>query len=98
MKVWGLIYSCISTKATAIWAVPSYDSAHFLAALHRHCSTYGVPKYVLADHGPNIVARIEGQDRIDWDQVRQDAKGLKTTWELSAKGCRVDGVGSLAEV
>ena len=86
-KAWGLIYACLSTKAVAIWAVPAYDSATFLLAHHRHCATYGVPRLVLADHGPNLVARVHGEEFVDWEVIKSDSTGKLTTWNLSAKGC-----------
>ena len=41
-------------------------------AHHRHCSTYGVPRLIVADHQSSITASVEGQDQINWEEVIKD--------------------------
>ena len=55
IKVWALVLVCISTTATSITAMECYDTKSFVKALLRHSARYGYPKYLLPDHGSQLV-------------------------------------------
>ena len=86
MKVWGVMFSCLSTKAVCILAAPGYDTETFGVVYRKFCAIYGNPTKVFADHGPQIVAHA-GADALNLGSVAAAAGRKGTTWVFSPKGC-----------
>ena len=42
-KYWGVIFSCLATKACCILAYPVYSTAAFSVTYRRFCAIYGKP-------------------------------------------------------
>ena len=55
IKIWALIFVCVSTTATSIAAMEYYDTESFVKALLRHSARYGYPKHLLPDQGSQLV-------------------------------------------
>ena len=55
LKMWGVLYSCLSSKAVAVWTMSAYDAPAFLEAHHKHVSIYGAPQLILSDHGTQLM-------------------------------------------
>jgi hypothetical protein len=83
-KSWGVVYTCLATKACAILEYAGYDSATFMVTHLKFTSLYGVPSKIYSDHGPNIVS---GATRLDWVQVSKAAGMSGSTWTFTPKGC-----------
>ena len=48
-KVWGLLYTCMSTKGFAIWACPGYSTDCFLLTHRKQTAIYGEPRVFMSD-------------------------------------------------
>ena len=84
-KVWGVVYSCLATKAIAIWTCPGYDAHSFLDTHTWHTAVYGDPLFAVSDHGSQIVAA--SRDLADWGIVVSATSKAGTQWRFTEKGC-----------
>ena len=85
VKVWGSLYSCLATKAVAVWAVTGYDAKSFLEAHSRHTAIYGAPQLALSDHGSQLVAAAK--EIKNWEGVRSAFARNGTNWKFTETGC-----------
>ena len=85
-KVWGVMFSCLSTKAVCILASPGYDTATFATVYRRFCALYNSPTKVFCDHGPQLLAHA-GAEELSLGEVAEEAGRQGTTWVFSPKGC-----------
>ena len=85
IKVWGALYSCLATKAVAVWAVPGYDAKMFLETHSRHTAIYGAPQIALSDHGSQLV--VAAKEMEDWERVRSAFAKNGTNWKFTKTGC-----------
>jgi hypothetical protein len=81
--VWGVLYTCLSTKAVAILACPGYDTETFLCIHTKFCSLYGVPSRIYANHGPQLTAAAGP----NWDKIRDELGQQGTEWKFTLKEC-----------
>ena len=84
LKCWGIIYSCLATRAVAIYCCPGYSTKDFLATHGKFTATYGDPSKCYADHGTQIVA---GAKELDWTKVTGQGGAKRTEWVFTARGC-----------
>ena len=84
-KVWGLLYSCLSTKVVAIWACPGYDTGNFVTTHRKHTSIYGEPRLVISDQGSQITAGAK--EMVDWDYITFMTAKSGTKWKFTEVGC-----------
>ena len=84
-KVWGLLYTCLSTKSVAIWACPGYSTDAFLTTHRKQTSIYGEPRLVMSDHGSQLVKAAK--QLIDWNVVTSQTSRSGTKWVFTPKGC-----------
>ena len=83
IKVWGVLYSCLSSKAVAILPCPGYDAQSFIDTHIQFTSVYGDPSKIFSNHGSNLIA---GAD-VDWGRVRLELGRKGSVWTHTAKGC-----------
>ena len=81
LKCWGVVYSCLSSRAVAIYCCPGYSTRDFLATHGKLTATYGDPVKCYADHGTQIVA---GAKELDWAKVTGQGGARRTEWVLTA--------------
>ena len=85
LKVWGAIYSCLSTKAVAVWCVPGYDAVSFLETHKRHTAIYGVPRVIISDHGSQLM--LASKQLQGWSKTRDALDEMGTEWRFTETGC-----------
>ena len=81
LKCWGVVYTCLASRAMALYACPGYDADSFLATQTKFAAVYGEPEKCYADHGTQILA---GAKRLG-STTGTGAK--KTQWVFTATGC-----------
>lgn len=54
-KRWGVLFTCLVTRAVYLDLVPSLSSDDFLLSLRRFIGLYGKPKKIHSDNGTNFV-------------------------------------------
>ena len=84
-KVWGLLYTCLSTKAVAIWACPGYSTDVFLTIHQKHTAIYGEPSLIVSDQGSQLVSA--SKQVIDWNKIPTQTARSGTKWVFTPKGC-----------
>ena len=89
LKVWGVMFTCLTTKAVTILACPGYDTETF--------GIYGKPTKMNMDHGPQIRAHAE-TETLYLDRVAAEASRRGTQWIFSPKACRWHHAWVLAKV
>lgn len=55
-KGYGVIFNCLSTRATYIDLVEGYGTKEFLNAFRRFCSVHGYPSKVFSDRGTQLAS------------------------------------------
>ena len=75
-KRWGVLFTCLVTRAVYLDIVPSLSSGDFLLALRRFIGIYGKPKRIHSDNGTNFV----GGER----ELREEAEKLYGEEELAS--------------
>ena len=91
MKIWILIYSCVSTKAVMFLATPGYSTEDFLCKHDEFTSRSGIPRTVVSDKGSQLVKgsiKVEEQDKpsnkYDWKLVM--SRDSRTKWIFVTAG------------
>ena len=51
LKCWGVVYTCLASRAVALYACPGYNADSFLATQTKFAAVYGEPEKCYADHG-----------------------------------------------
>ena len=51
LKCWGVVYTCLASRAVALYACPGYDTDSFLATKTKFTSVYGEPEICYTNHG-----------------------------------------------
>lgn len=59
-KVWGALFTCLTTRAVYLDLSPSLSSTDFLLILRRFIGIYGQPKRLHSDNGTNFI----GAERV----------------------------------
>ena len=86
LKVWGVMFSCLATKACCILTCPGYSTTAFSVTYRRFCAIYSEPTKVYTDHGPQLVAHA-GAEELSLAHVAEEAGRRGTTWIFSPKAC-----------
>ena len=91
LKVWILIYSCVSTKAVMFLATPGYSTEDFLNKHDEFTSRSGIPRTIVSDKGSQLVRgsiKVEEQDKpsnmYDWKHVM--SRDSRTRWIFVTAG------------
>ena len=85
-KCWGVMFSCLATKAVCILACPGYSTAAFATTYRMFTAIYSHPTKVFTDHGPQLVAHA-GAEELSLGQVAEEAGKRGTEWVFSPKAC-----------
>ncbi len=82
-KCWAIIFTCLSSRAVHVDALPSMDTPSFINALRRFMSLRGPCKLIRSDRGTNFVgARNQGND-VSLEKVNKFLKAKDCIWELN---------------
>ncbi|KAH7714722.1 Pao retrotransposon peptidase family protein [Aphelenchoides avenae] len=82
-KVWGVIFTCMATRAVHLEVVHSQSAEHLLQAFDMFMSRRGMPKSVTSDNAPSIMLVNRTVDLM-WKQALTDP--------ATAAYCRDHGV------
>ena len=83
-KTWGIVFSCLASKAVALWLAASYSKKDFMICLDKQTAIYGAPRYVVSDQGSQLVAAQK--DLKVWDEIEEEAKERGIVWEFVPAG------------
>ena len=83
-KVWGLVFTCLVSRAIHIEPLPAMDSSTFVNALRRFFAIRGVCKLLRSDQGSNFIgARNQGSPEFSLDGIRNEMEHFHCKWELN---------------
>ena len=87
MKVWGVMFVCLRTKATCIMACPGYDTVSFQTTYSKFTSVYGDPAILISDQGTQLgrAAKDMGEGGIDWQRLTAATAGKGTKWVFTPR-------------
>ena len=60
VKVYGVIFKCMTTLAVAVFVMDAYDTPAFLDAFYRFGTRHGYPAKVFIDAGSQLLAAFNG--------------------------------------
>ena len=89
-KAYGLIFSCMATRAVYLDLVEGYSTADFLITFRRFVTIRGYPASIHSDNGSQLVAANKQlrnmSANLDWFEICQSgaSKGLTWTFNTSA--------------
>ena len=73
IKVWGLLFTCLVSRAVHIEPLPGLDTVTFRNALRRFFSIRGVCRLLRSDRGPNSIrAYNEGECNISIEDIKNE--------------------------
>ena len=86
MKVWVLVYTCRSTRAVCLLAVPGYNTDKFLIRHKEFVCRHGEPQTIVSDRGVSLIKAgiILDQDShpTNWNWRRICEVNKTTRWEF----------------
>lgn len=95
MKRYGLLITCLASRAVHLEVLDSMDADSFIMALRRFVSFRGCPKVIYSDNGTNIVAGQkeleQGIDNLNSARVTGEMVDAGIDWRKSAPSCAHKG-------
>jgi len=86
-KAYGVIITCMSSRAVYVDLAPDYSTEKFLMVLRRFVSLRGYPKKFLSDNGPQLVAANEELKKVTkgwtWEQLADFGATEGLEWEFT---------------
>ena len=86
-KSYGVIFTCLTSRAVYIELAPNYTTDGFLQVLRKFASMRGWPRKLFSDQGSQLKrASKELQDivsNLDWDQIKLYGHSHGTEWSFS---------------
>ena len=82
-KMWGCVFTCLSSRAVHFEALSSLDASSFLNAFSRFCAIRGQPKLMKSDRGGNFVSASKKLGGIDSDIVSMRLEKINVKWEFN---------------
>jgi hypothetical protein len=61
-KCWGVVFACLTTKATCLMACPGYDAGTFVTTFRAFVAVYGPPSVVYCDHTRSLIKAADDLD------------------------------------
>ena len=80
LKVWGVIFVCLSTRAVHIDLTQGYDTKSFIITFTRYASIRGYPEHVYADPGTQIQGAANEMQSLDLNKIGALSAKHGTTW------------------
>ena len=89
-KCWGIIITCMVSRATHLDLTQSYDTDALLQAIRRFMNLRGTPKVIYSDQGSQMVAASKEVgvclELINWDVVYGWCTKREIEWRLVPVG------------
>ena len=86
VKVWGIIFTCLVTRASHLDVTCTYGSDSLLQALRRFVSLRGCPRQIISDQGSQMVGCSKEVEflleLISWDHVKGWCTTKGIDWKL----------------
>ena len=82
-KMWGCVFTCLSSRAVHFEALASLDASSFLNALTRFCAIRGYPCLIRSDRGGNFVSASKKLSGINAEEVGVRLEALNIKWEFN---------------
>ena len=83
VKIWGCVFTCLSTRAVHLEALESLDTSSFLNAFTRFCAIRGFPQSLRSDRGTNFIGASKKVKGIDPDIVSQKLRVRNVEWKFN---------------
>ena len=95
-KCWGVVITCMASRAVYLDVSPSYDTDSFLQVLKRFFSIRGVPTKIVSDQGSQLIAasnEVRGMlELLDWSRVKGWTARHYVEWQfVPVKGQHANG-------
>ena len=84
-KAWGVVFSCLSSKAVAIWLAAGYSKDDFLTCFEKQVAVYGLPCKIVSDQGSQLCAA--SHEVGVWEGLGEELRDLGCIWEFIPAGC-----------
>ena len=84
-KTWGVLFTCLGTKAVSIWLAGGYDAESFLLCYQRQTAIYGIPNLVISDQGSQLMSAAK--EIKEWQALQEAASRQGTEWKVTPAGC-----------
>ena len=96
-KCWGVIFTCMVSRAVHLDLTQGYDTDALLQAIRRFMSLRGCPKELLSDHGSQMIACHKELavmlELVDWSFVDGWCSRRGITWKfVPPQGQHMNGV------
>ncbi|KAI9549120.1 hypothetical protein GHT06_007526 [Daphnia sinensis] len=95
VKRYGLLVTCLASRAVHLEVLDSMDADSFIMALRRFISYRGCPKVIYSDNGTNIVAGQkeleQGIANLNSNRVVGEMVDAGIDWRKSAPSCAHEG-------
>ena len=86
VKVWGIIFTCLVTRASHLDVCSTYGTDSVLQALRRFISVRGAPHQIMSDHGSQMVSCSKEVaflvELVSWDVVEGWCASNGIVWKL----------------
>ena len=83
-KTWGLLFTCLVSRAIHIEPLPGLDTSTFKNALRRFFCMRGNCRYLLSDRGTNFIgARNQDALNLSFDYLKNEIEQNHCCWELN---------------
>ena len=96
-KCWGVIFTCMVSRAVHLDLTQGYDTDALLQAIRRFMSLRGCPKELLSDHGSQMIACHKEVavmlELVDWNLVDGWCSRRGISWKfVPPQGQHMNGV------
>ena len=86
-KAWGVIFTCLSSRAVYVDLANDYSTNGFLQVYRRFISLRGSPQKLYSDRGTCLTSASNELKEIvkglDWDEIQNYGHQRGTTWDFS---------------
>ena len=83
-KTWGLLFSCLATKAVSLWLAAGYSKKDFMICFDKQTAVYGLPAFIVSDRGTQLMAAEKEIGVLR--ELQEDMQELGTKWDFIPPG------------
>ena len=86
-KAYGVIFTCMSSRAVHVDVAADYSTEKFLMVLRRFVSLRGYPRKLLSDNGPQLVKANQELNKMtkswEWSKLQEFGATEGLEWEFT---------------
>ena len=91
-KLWGLLFTCLSSRAVHIEPLCQMDTNSFRNSLRRFWAVRGTCRRIRSDRGTNFLgAKNQMENEVDLNNLRKLANSNNIEWEFTTPGASSHG-------